>query len=51
MVPNNADLIAWVVVGKKGDVNTIHCDPGGAIWYEISFFESDTIYAASWYVL
>lgn len=51
MVPNNADLIVWVVVGKKGDVNTIHCDPEGAIWYEISFFESDAIYAASWYVL
>lgn len=55
MVPSNADLIVWAfptfVVLKKGGVNTIYCDPGGTIWYETSFFESDTTYAASWYVL
>lgn len=55
MVPINGDLVVWVfptfVVVKEGSVNTIYCDSEGAIWYETSFFESDTTYAASWYVL
>lgn len=55
MVPNNADFIVWAlptfVVGKKGGIDTTYCDPGGAIWYETPFFESDTTYAASWYTV